>query len=53
MFEEVTLLWIHAHHIQILFHSLEKEYLFTNLPWLIGSLGTPSVTRQKRGHKMT
>lgn len=24
----------------ILFHSLEKEYLLTNLPWLIGSLGT-------------
>ncbi|KAL5120534.1 hypothetical protein ACEQ8H_001552 [Pleosporales sp. CAS-2024a] len=24
----------------ILFHSLEKEYLITNLPWLIGSLGT-------------
>lgn len=26
----------------ILFHSLEKEYLLTNLPWLIGSLGTIS-----------
>jgi uncharacterized protein with PQ loop repeat len=25
---------------QILFHSQEKEYLLTNLPWLIGSLGT-------------
>jgi solute carrier family 66 (lysosomal lysine-arginine transporter), member 1 len=24
----------------ILFHSLEKEYITTNLPWLIGSLGT-------------
>ena len=24
----------------ILFHSTEKEYFFTNLPWLIGSLGT-------------
>ncbi|KAF2013712.1 vacuolar membrane PQ loop repeat protein [Aaosphaeria arxii CBS 175.79] len=24
----------------ILFHSLEKEYIITNLPWLIGSLGT-------------
>ncbi|KAI9743712.1 MAG: hypothetical protein M1818_003028 [Claussenomyces sp. TS43310] len=24
----------------ILFHSLEKDYLLTNLPWLIGSLGT-------------
>jgi hypothetical protein len=24
----------------ILFHSQEKEYLITNLPWLIGSLGT-------------
>jgi hypothetical protein len=23
-----------------LFHSQEKEYLLTNLPWLIGSLGT-------------
>lgn len=24
----------------ILFHSVEKEYFITNLPWLIGSLGT-------------
>jgi hypothetical protein len=24
----------------ILFHSQEREYLLTNLPWLIGSLGT-------------
>jgi len=24
----------------ILFHSLEKDYILTNLPWLIGSLGT-------------
>ncbi|KAK5747423.1 hypothetical protein LTR17_000064 [Elasticomyces elasticus] len=24
----------------ILFHSLEKTYVLTNLPWLIGSLGT-------------
>lgn len=24
----------------ILFHSLEKQYIMTNLPWLIGSLGT-------------
>jgi hypothetical protein len=24
----------------IIFHSQEKEYLLTNLPWLIGSLGT-------------
>ncbi|KAL1612282.1 hypothetical protein SLS60_000506 [Paraconiothyrium brasiliense] len=24
----------------ILFHSVEKEYFLTNLPWLIGSLGT-------------
>jgi hypothetical protein len=24
----------------ILCHSLEREYLITNLPWLIGSLGT-------------
>jgi uncharacterized protein with PQ loop repeat len=24
----------------ILFHSTEKEYFLTNLPWLIGSLGT-------------
>ncbi|KAK2624141.1 hypothetical protein QTJ16_006775 [Diplocarpon rosae] len=26
--------------ISILAHSLEKEYIWTNLPWLIGSLGT-------------
>lgn len=25
---------------QILFHSVEKNYVLTNLPWLIGSLGT-------------
>lgn len=25
---------------QILFHSVEKQYFLTNLPWLIGSLGT-------------
>lgn len=24
----------------ILFHSVEREYFMTNLPWLIGSLGT-------------
>jgi hypothetical protein len=24
----------------ILFHSTEKEYVMTNLPWLVGSLGT-------------
>jgi hypothetical protein len=24
----------------ILFHSVEREYIITNLPWLIGSLGT-------------
>ncbi|KIW05152.1 uncharacterized protein PV09_03703 [Verruconis gallopava] len=24
----------------ILFHSLEKDYVLTNLPWLVGSLGT-------------
>jgi solute carrier family 66 (lysosomal lysine-arginine transporter), member 1 len=24
----------------ILFHCLEKDYILTNLPWLIGSLGT-------------
>ncbi|KAK4615682.1 putative vacuolar amino acid transporter [Fulvia fulva] len=24
----------------ILFHSLEREYVVTNIPWLIGSLGT-------------
>lgn len=29
-----------AKSVQILFHSQEKEYLLTNLPWLIGSLGT-------------
>ena len=26
--------------LQILFHSVEKQYFMTNLPWLIGSLGT-------------
>ena len=26
--------------LQILFHSLNKTYILTNLPWLIGSLGT-------------
>lgn len=26
--------------MQILFHSLEREYVIKNLPWLIGSLGT-------------
>lgn len=26
--------------IQILCHSTEKDYFLTNLPWLIGSLGT-------------
>ena len=25
---------------QILFHSIKREYILTNLPWLIGSLGT-------------
>lgn len=25
---------------QILFHSSERQYIITNLPWLIGSLGT-------------
>lgn len=25
---------------QILFHSVERRYVLTNLPWLIGSLGT-------------
>ncbi|KAK1908361.1 hypothetical protein P3342_009210 [Pyrenophora teres f. teres] len=24
----------------IIFHSQEKQYIMTNLPWLIGSLGT-------------
>lgn len=28
------------HLFQILFHSQEKKYILTNLPWLIGSLGT-------------
>lgn len=26
--------------VGILCHSLDKEYVTTNLPWLIGSLGT-------------
>jgi hypothetical protein len=25
---------------QIIFHSQERDYILTNLPWLIGSLGT-------------
>jgi len=29
-----------ANFLQILFHSTEKQYFLTNLPWLIGSLGT-------------
>lgn len=29
-----------ADNSQILFHSIEKDYFLTNLPWLIGSLGT-------------
>ncbi|MCJ1283582.1 hypothetical protein MMC26_002913 [Xylographa opegraphella] len=24
----------------ILFHSIDSQYILTNLPWLIGSLGT-------------
>ncbi|KAI5289513.1 hypothetical protein KEM52_000760, partial [Ascosphaera acerosa] len=24
----------------ILFHSVDQDYLITNLPWLLGSLGT-------------
>ena len=24
----------------ILIHSLEREYIITNLPWILGSLGT-------------
>ena len=24
----------------ILFHSLERQYIMNNLPWLIGSIGT-------------
>lgn len=27
-------------HSQILCHSTDKNYVVTNLPWLIGSLGT-------------
>lgn len=26
--------------VQILFHSVERDYFLKNLPWLIGSLGT-------------
>lgn len=29
-----------ANITQIIFHSQEKDYILTNLPWLIGSLGT-------------
>ena len=25
--------------LQILFHSINRQYFLTNLPWLIGSLG--------------
>jgi solute carrier family 66 (lysosomal lysine-arginine transporter), member 1 len=24
----------------IIFHSLDRDYIITNVPWLIGSLGT-------------
>lgn len=26
--------------LKILFHSLDKDYLLVNTPWLIGSIGT-------------
>ena len=30
----------HPKRVQIMFHSLERNYIYTNLPWLVGSLGT-------------
>ncbi|KAF2742396.1 PQ-loop-domain-containing protein [Sporormia fimetaria CBS 119925] len=40
LFFMLSLLGNATYGIGILFHSTEKEYFLTNLPWLIGSLGT-------------
>lgn len=32
--------WADCLHLQILCHSTERNYIITNVPWLIGSLGT-------------
>lgn len=33
-------IWFSTNGFQILCHSTEKNYIVTNVPWLIGSLGT-------------
>ena len=40
LFFLLSLLGILTYGGQILFHSLERQYIITNLPWLFGSLGT-------------
>lgn len=40
LFFLLSLLGNATYGASIIFHSQEKEYLLTNLPWLIGSLGT-------------
>lgn len=40
LFFMLSLLGNASYGAGILFHSIEKEYFLTNLPWLIGSLGT-------------
>lgn len=40
LFFMLSLLGNASYGAGILFHSFEKEYFLTNLPWLIGSLGT-------------
>ncbi|KAJ5034869.1 uncharacterized protein L3040_008137 [Drepanopeziza brunnea f. sp. 'multigermtubi'] len=40
LFFLLSLMGNFTYGISILAHSLEKDYIWTNLPWLIGSLGT-------------
>ncbi|KAK5112881.1 hypothetical protein LTR85_011108 [Meristemomyces frigidus] len=40
LFFMLSLLGNLTYGMGILFHSVEKQYFLTNLPWLIGSLGT-------------
>ncbi|POS86182.1 hypothetical protein EPUL_005020 [Erysiphe pulchra] len=40
LFFILSLLGNATYGLSILCHSLQKQYLITNLPWLIGSLGT-------------